>query len=208
VAITESSREDKISNGRYSGRCKYIHYTYQRLIESWGVVTRGTLYAKIDTDNGLRSIMLRPWRGWHWETDANGVKLVDSNGRRDYHPTAIELLACSMSQFAAKARENHALRVKQQRESKLELRLVRKAEREGCRVCVKDSLRAGNCYAGTASWAVRHGLDTQQHYKPTQVLALANGDTSRVNIVIGVALRRHRQELRQGFCNITDHKTD
>ena len=39
----------------------------------------------------------------------------------------------------------------------------------------------------------------------TKPLDMANGDASRVNIVVGVALRRHRQEMRQGYCELASH---
>ena len=52
----------------------------------------------------------------------------------------------------------------------------------------------------------RHDLDPRRHYAPTQLLALANGDTRRVAAVVSVALRRHREEMARGYALLSDHR--
>jgi len=131
------SEENKIDNGNYSRKCTFTHYTYERIVESWGRVVGGKLTARIDmTDDGVQVIRLQPWRGWHWELDNEGIKIVDAQGRRDYHPTAHDLLRMEMPELARLARENHLKRVaetKRQAKSKAaqrrELAAIKHAER-------------------------------------------------------------------------------
>jgi hypothetical protein len=150
---------------------------------------------------------LRPWRGWHWIADEHGICLVDSHGKRDYHPTAAELLENpGTRQIAAIARERDEQRREVARTQRRELARIQRAEQQGAAVCLADSLRAGNCRAGTTTWAQRRGLDVSQHISPTKLLALANGDTARVQIVVAVALKRHREEMRRGFCDLAEHR--
>lgn len=146
-------------------------------------------------------------RGYHWAIDTNGLYLVGRAG--DYHPTANELANAANDKgraIVAKLKENAAIRKQQAKKAKQQLRMVKRAEREGARICLADSLRAGNCRAGSTNWAQRHNLDPSQHYKPSQVLALANGDTARVAVVAAAAVRRHQQEMARGFCDLADHR--
>jgi hypothetical protein len=196
----------KIDNGQYSRRCKYTHWTYRMKVQSWGIVLNGTLRATIDTGNGVRTWWLFPWRGWAWHIDANGIYLADAHGRRDYHPTAATLLECDTTAAIAElARNTDAKRREAAAMARKEAADFRRAEQEGITVCLADSLAAGNCLAGTLNWANRHGLQAGRHYTPREILAVANGDTSRVRIVLAVAVRRHRNEMRQGYSDLSYH---
>lgn len=143
-------------------------------------------------------------RGYRWKRDQLGLSIADRKGN-DFHPTASDLLD-GVKHCLAQLKENAAARKISRRKAKQELRMVRVAEREGARVCLADSLRAGNCYAGSQAWVLRHELDPREHIKPGKLLALANGDASRVAIVVAQAIRRHRAEMAQGFCELARHR--
>jgi hypothetical protein len=201
------SHAAQINEGRYSSRCTFTHYTYTQYIESWGLVVGGTLRACIDLGaQGVKTFLLRPWRGWRWHIDDNGICLKDGSGKRDYHPTASDLIMLPTTKQMAEAAR---LGYEQRKEAAALEREMRNAcknsEREGLSVCLSDSLAAGNCRAGTLNWAQRHGFVAGHHYKPSQLLAMSNGDTPRVRIVIAKALQRHRQEMRQGYADLAYH---
>lgn len=194
--------------GQYSRSCKYHRMSYSQGTESWGIALNGHLRAKIDTGGKVESINYRPCRGWHWMIDKNGIALVDSDGKRDYHPTVIEILAnrttAAMAKLAVIAEEARKAARKIERETRAQFA---RAEKEGLTVCLSDSLVAGNCRGGTLTWAQRHGFQIGKHYTPNQLLSLSNGDTDRVRIVIAVALRRHLNEMRQGYAELQYHTT-
>lgn len=143
-------------------------------------------------------------RGYRWKRDQLGLSISDRQGN-DFHPTASDLLD-GIKHCISRLKENAAARKMSQRKAKQELRMVRVAEREGARVCLRDSLFAGNCYAGSQAWALSHELNPSEHVKPSRLLALANGDASRVAIVVAQAIRRHRAEMAQGFCELARHR--
>lgn len=144
-------------------------------------------------------------RGWRWDVDANGLRLrMCSNAKIDYHPTASELIGNVRElpklahALAAKRREQAARTAKEQR-------IIREADQNGLLVCLQDSIRAGNCEAGSINWATKHGFDPRRHYSPSELLAVANGDTNRVAIVVLTAARRHMREMAAGICEVADH---
>jgi len=143
-------------------------------------------------------------RGYRWKVDRLGLLIADSRGN-DFHPTASDLLQ-GISHCIQQLKGNAAQRKAEQRKAKQELRILKVAEREGARVCLRDSLCAGNCYAGSESWARQHKLDPHAHVKPSQLLAIANGDTARVAIVVAQSIRRHRTEMSQGYCEVARHR--
>jgi hypothetical protein len=98
--------------------------TFQRwlVIESWALVHPKRLKFYLD---GNLSIIKAP-RGYRWDADANGLRLVGRLG--DYHPSATDLLDGS---FLAKLRENAATRRKERAKSRKQLSMVKRAEREG-----------------------------------------------------------------------------
>lgn len=142
-------------------------------------------------------------RGYRWDVDENGLYLRGRAG--DYHPTASELLAGG-KEIARKLRKNAAIRKAERKKAKQQKAAIQKAEKEGATVCLRDSLNAGNCRPGSVNWAKRHGIDPQKHYTPSRLLSLANGDASRVALVVSVALRRHRQEMDRGFSELAYHR--
>lgn len=134
-----------------------------------------------------------------WSKDAHGLKVVC--GPDDYHPSAEELLAKdSVTKILAKLSEQA-----ETRKLYAAQRAAEAAEMEGVFCCVADSIRAGNCRQGTEQFAVNHHLDPRRHYKATELLRIANGETGRVRLVIRAACNRHKAELERGFSNLSDH---
>lgn len=91
------------------------------------------------------------------------------------------------------------------RESAVIAALVERGEADGVYVCLADSLRAGNCRAGSESYAARHNLDASRHYPAGDLRSIANGDAKFVRAAIIAAFRRHSREMRQGFALLSDH---
>lgn len=201
------------NEGRYSSRCRYTRWTYTPEIESWGTITTpSSLYVSIDTHDGLFQEDVQAPRGWHWALDADGIALVsNTDARVNYHPVSTDFLVDRPSfAMARTARENAKKRRalarvarKDQADARAFARLVRDAERQGCRVCPKDSMVAGNCHAGTMAWADRHSIHAD-HAMPTAVLSADPGN-DRVKIALLMAIRRHHREMAQGFSVLADH---
>jgi hypothetical protein len=198
--------------GRYSSRCTYTKYEYTARVESWGIVIGEHLHYRIDTAAGLKVETAKAPRGFRWDTDKNGIRFVSrTDARCDYHSTADDLLSgVDLRDMARKnlaTRKANEAQIRQQKQDgKRALELIRKAEKEGATVCVKDSVRAGNCLAGTVTWATRHNLDPNGHYAPSQLSAIANGDGKKVALVIATAIRRHRVEMERGYAELADHR--
>lgn len=139
-------------------------------------------------------------RGWKWNCDRNGIRLVNRRVKgMDYHPTAKELRSLSVWEIARKARENWTT---VGRAARLEARKNRKAittaESRGVRVGLADSLAAGNCVVGTRNFAARHGLDPLRFYRPSRLLAISNGDSQRVRLAVACAVKRHDRMTAAG----------
>lgn len=140
--------------------------------------------------------------GYTWGYVGESIAAIDQNGN-EYHPMARDLARKDASAYICA--QIATLSAKRAAE-KSAIEAVEKAEQEGAAICLRDSIKAGNCEAGTRQFAARHGLDPQRHYRPTELLAIANGDAHRVRLAVAVGLRRHRQEMRQGFALLEDHR--
>lgn len=204
-----------INHGRYSSRCTYTHWTYQPVVGSWAIIIwDGRLEYNYGADH--RAYLSAP-RGYHWDIDKNGVRLVaNRDARIDYHPDSDDLRNYSPTRLVSKMLGLYSQRKAALKQAAEEMRLERlsadertrliaKAEREGAMVCLVDSLRAGNCLTGTISFAERHQLDPRKHYRPSQLLKIANGSADRVKLAVYHALRRHRREMQQGYALLADH---
>lgn len=182
--------ETKWSGGRPKSYTRATHATFVRSIAiASGTTVRGvahqTLYSIPAPD------------GTFWATDQNGVKLVLSDSRQDdYHPTAADMLAGPVAIMTA-LRRNQATRREMAAKAAVEA-----AELEGVYVGMRDSLRAGNCAGGSASFCERHGLDPRKHYTAPELLAIANGDASRVRLAVTAATIRHRADMVRGYSEI------
>ena len=195
------------NEGRYSSNCTYIHWTYTPEIGSFARITRaGMVYVFRG-----KSYTFRHPHGYRWSRDSNGLRLYSlADPRNDYHPDSGDLLPngkqATLRSLSAVVRGNAEARRAVARGERRAIASSKRAEGEGCRVCLADSLRAGTCCIGTREWARRHGLDATRHYRPSEVLALANGDSHRVALVVTVALKRHREEMAAGACVVADHR--
>jgi hypothetical protein len=201
--------------------------TFRRGVWVYSVVSGNwqTITLKIDLD----SHTIHAPRGYRWDADEDGLCLRGVAG--DYHPTASELIEAASCrcknlieslkrnaatrkrvkrELAAQAKANKAAQKKkavdEKRRARQEASLLKQAEREGCMVCLADSIRAGNCFVGSHSWATRFGLDPAQHYRPSEILAKADADR-RVMLVVAVAVKRHTEEMRRGYALLSEHRS-
>lgn len=135
--------------------------------------------------------------GSRWEKDEQGLRLI--LGPDDYHPTSRDLrggTAAMLQKLQANAETRRRLAAQQ---------AVDRAEAEGVFVCLADSIRAGNCKAGSETWAKQHGLDTRRHISASDLMDIAGDSIGRVRLVIRSAMTRHKTEMLRGYANIADH---
>jgi hypothetical protein len=196
--------------GRYSRNCSYTRYEYTRLVQSFGVVIKGHLFAKIDGTGKI--IHLRPWRGWNWKVDKNGIYFsLVRKGRRElnYHPTASDLLECKRpSEFATKAKQNYKFQRENEISQTKEMIIIKSAIKEKVYICWNDGRQAGNCAAGLSNFCGQNGLQNTNHYITSKVVKLISQvptEAKRIKAVIYKAYQRHKQELRQGFSDLKYH---
>jgi hypothetical protein len=191
------------------GRPHYTRATDDSLATSAAAVSRGTLRYWFQAPEGERSVSTHSApAGCRWDFDANGLRLVC--GPDDYHPTSAELRRGTdrmLAQLRANAdtRRRLAAENAETRRRLAAERAVERAEAAGVWVCLADSLRAGNCRAGSETWAARHGLDVRRHVEAGILFDHANGDWARVRLAIRAALTRHARELAQGFAVLAEH---
>ena len=140
--------------------------------------------------------------GCRWDIDANGARIV--RGRDDYHPQAHELWDAHYNGSDGLMRaldRNAEARRKAEAEQAALL-----ADAEGVWVCLGDSLRGGNCEAGTLAWASRHGLARGRHYPAAELAGMVGDDAGRVRLAVSAAVRRHRAEMERGWADLAEHR--
>jgi hypothetical protein len=176
----------------------YERATNDTLIESYAAVYGSTarqMYCG-------RVLTHRPPQGYKFEIDAQGLKLVSrDDADDDYHMTARELYLSHGTDYQSLIAE-----IDKNRERRAQLRAVAladAADADGVYVCAADSLRAGNCKAGTQNWITQRHLSTTKHYKAAEILRLI--DSQRAALVIASAIRRHKTEMRQGYADLSKH---
>lgn len=139
-------------------------------------------------------------RGYRWETDAHGVRLVRLADGADYHPTTDDVRA-GRAAIVAALREREATRRARARVARHEAAILRKAAAGGVWVSLADSVAGGNCQAGTEMYARRHGLDLRRHYRADALPAPATAEESRrVALAVLAATRRQAREWAAGVC--------
>lgn len=183
-------------NGGWRGfeRCQHDNY-----VRSFGLISTKNSAVLDYIFHETRLQLILP-DGVHWAEDSHGLKAVW--GPDDYHPTAQELLSKNAAEFiVGKIIANAETRAKLAAE-----KLVEAAEAEGVFVCVADSLRAGNCRAGTEGFAARHGLSITRHYHAPELLNMANGDIGRVRVAVRSAMNRHKAEMERGYGLLSEHR--
>lgn len=195
-------RTEGLTEWDRKGRPHYTRCSDDNWVLSSAVIMRGgaALDYYFQTPGGAREKY--HWaapEGCRWNRDEHGLRLV--RGGDDYHPSSAELRETSAP---ASILQKLVANAEQRRKIAAE-RAVERAEAEGVWVCFADSLRGGNCAAGTASWAEKQGLDIHQHVPATALFERANGDWQRVRLAIRAAMTRHQREMRQGYADLAEH---
>lgn len=214
------SHIETINEGRYSSRCDYTKYSYIRRVESWGhVISPRYLYVSIQHNGGFMKQIIKAPRGYYWSHDSNGIFLDKNNSKNhDYHPTAYDFLHFLQGYMVGakyiinKLNENYETRKENLRLAKVQKEInkieklsiknkIEYAKKIGCFLSIVDSIKSGNCLAGTINWIERHQLEKIKHYCPSDLPF----DDQRVNNVLDYAITRHMRETKQGVCNLSDH---
>jgi hypothetical protein len=180
-------------NGRAVGYTRAINTTTIRAL----AVMLSPALVRADLNGKL--IAVTAPTGCAWSLDANGLRIT--RGPDDYHPEGIDFLCADpTAQMLVKLEANAATR----RATALRA-LAENAANEGIFVCLADSIRAGNCRAGSESFAARHNLHRARHYGAIELLTLANGDSARVRLAITAAKYRHAADLSRGYSMLAEH---
>lgn len=177
--------------GSYRG---WTHVTHILYVECWARHTRRVAWVH---GHGHKTLRVKAPRGYEWSHDRYGLYLRRLSDGADYHPNYHD---CARGPRHIAARLRAAADLRDDRG--VSSRAVRRAEREGMRVCMMDSRRAGNCSSGTLSWCHRHSVPTRGHIRPSVLLLF---DDQRVQRVLRHALDRHRAEMRRGYARLEDH---
>ena len=180
---------------------------------SWVTVSHGIHIAEyrrfglIDKSNsrnlliadGEREFSVLLPENYHWEIDQNGIKAVW--GPDDYHVVMSDLLNVNATDLICNAISENA---KTRRLIAIQL-AAEKADVEGIWVCLNDSLRGGNCQAGTEKFAEQHTLNVHRHYHAVELLSIHTNDIFRVRLAIQAARIRTQREETQGFALLSEH---
>jgi hypothetical protein len=164
-------------------------------IVSAGRVLADGLHWRYQVPGGeLRTGIMRAPRGWHWSADYLGIKLLRRRDGKDYHPTISDVLAGPRALVSA-ATETIQRRIAARRRS-TKPDGWDEAMLDATLVCREDSYAAGNCAAGTETFARRAFGADDRRYIPARELAEAAARVSgtdianRVRATIDAAIRR------------------
>lgn len=138
--------------------------------------------------------------GYTWGQDAIG--LFAQCGPDEYHVTGADLISRNPAKTIVEL-------LHEKRRMRDEMRAKASAERaslDGVYVCLADSLRGGNCLAGTLRFGEAHHLDPDRHYSALELLAIPGVDSGRVRLAITAARLRHAREMEAGVCVLADHR--
>ena len=211
------------SHGKYFSRCKYERYSYTPMIQSFGyMINKTTMYFKTDSDQGIISRTIKAPRGFHFAIDHLGFKIQSNSIKSmDYHLTALDLLPYAIKKndyksgqlLVAIAKSNYKERKQVNLKSdifspdpKKVNKVIREAERLQVQISIVDSVKAGNCLAGTQVWAMRNKMNTNGHYQIQSIFSkLDDANKDRVKLVILRAIERTKQELARGYSLLQDH---
>jgi hypothetical protein len=190
--------------GKHKARTGYIyHPTMQSAarISNDGAILTAIIGHSDDGARPMATHIVQAGRGYKWKRDANGVRLVRLADGADYHPSSDEIRAGRAAIIAA-LRERAEARKKAAITAKRDAKIITAACKDGIFVGLADAIAAGNCRAGTANFARRHGLDIRRHYRADQ-LPRGSGDTSRrVALAVLASQRRQVRDQERGFCEI------
>jgi len=182
-----------------------VRAVHDNFVRSFGVVVEGGRVLEFVVHRTIGRVELP--EGYLWGRDHNGLRVYRvASAADDYHPSAADLLGWGSGAPGRLVALIEANRGK--REAARAAMVVEAARVAGVYVCLADSLRAGNCREGTLSFGRRHGLDPLRHYSAPDLLAMANGDASRVRLAVSAARLRHERELAAGVCVLAEHRAD
>ncbi len=139
--------------------------------------------------------------GIRWGADQHGI--YAQAGPDEYHPTVAELARKDSAEYISVQVHEYAARRKA---------VSAEALAAGCDaadlwVCAADSIRGGNCMAGTTVWANSHGLTVGRHYPASVLLRLANSDDlGRVRLAVIAAARQSKIDIGRGYCVLAEHR--
>ncbi|MDE2100117.1 MAG: hypothetical protein KGL39_22875 [Patescibacteria group bacterium] len=182
--------------GRYSSRCKYIHYEYSPTLTSFGVILRGgSGFAGRVSRQGFN---LSAPKDFIFAGDSLGAKIQSRDGKRDYHFNSDEIFD-GMGAIMRRARANWKAQAEAAKAKKESARIekIKARELKSVRVTLGDSRRAGNCVEGSLRYAeTRLGISRQQILDGDYLFSVSaenllrvNGD-ERVHRAVNVAWQR------------------
>lgn len=186
--------------GKHKGR---TGYTYHPTIQSAARISNdgAILTALIGHTGKVAVCTVQAGRGYQWDVDSNGVRLVRLADGADYHPSSDEIRA-GRAAIVATLRERAETRKKAAADAKRDAKIIAAACKDGVWVCLADAVAAGNCRTGTEYFARRHNLDIRRHYR-AEVLPREQGDTSRrVALAVIAAQRRQARDMERGYAEI------
>lgn len=185
--------------GNYSGRCRYTHYTYTPIIQSYAIILRYKNQLRLQFDG--KTYLKKAPQGYKWDSDENGIKIVSiKNSSIDYHVTAFDLTHNNwFNAIRNNARNNYKIRQKNLKELLISESRIKRAIKTGCCVRLNDSLSSGNCLAGTKNWMKRHNI--KSNYMPIKDVIQFISD-NRVKLTVLYSVRRHLNSLKLGYSTI------
>lgn len=136
--------------------------------------------------------------GYAWRRDDLGLFAIHLESGADYHVDAGDLI-----------RRNAARKIVQELEHNAAIRKTAETEiaavSDDVYVCFADSLRAGNCRAGTRAFAEKFDLSEGKHYPAKLLKALAPKEP-RLKITLLAAAERHATEMARGYALLAEHQ--
>lgn len=134
--------------------------------------------------------------GWSWAIDPDGLRLLSRIADDcDYHPHAAELATQDARDLARTAI------TAARRRRDLASRAVSGIPAGDVAVWRADSIRAGNCAAGTDAWAARAGMRSRAWAWATEVLSSGG---SRAEMAVRAAAERVVRDLARGWTDLRE----
>ncbi len=148
-----------------------------------------------------KTYTLKAGRGYKWDKDENGLKLIRLSDYEDYHPSSDDVRA-GRKHVVAVLRERANTRKTLAKKAKRDKAVLKKASRNGVFICFEDSIKGGNCAYGTRKYAERMNLDIRKHYDVKSLRITNEEEGRRVALAVLAATRRQAKEYEQGFCEV------
>lgn len=154
---------------------------------------------RVDYALGDRSFAVMLPEGFRWSIDGLGLRAL--RGDDDYHVSANDLVQPDAGNVIAA----EVVRLAARRTQRAELNRTELGDLSGVYVCLADSLRAGNCRAGSVAFVGRMALNPSRHYPADRLVPLIATEP-RVKLAIRQAVVRTRQEIERGYAILSDHR--